>query len=83
MELLNLIGGTHMPATTEKWIDLIDPSTGKVYGRLPRSGAPEVENAVDAASKAFPEWSSLGADKRAECIDKLADFISENAAMLA
>jgi aminomuconate-semialdehyde/2-hydroxymuconate-6-semialdehyde dehydrogenase len=83
MKLLNLIGGTHVPATTETWIDLIDPSTGKVYGKLPRSGAPDVETAVEAANAAFPEWSSFSSDKRAACIDRLADFISENAEMLA
>ena len=83
MEVLNLINGSHLPAEGGEWLDLIDPSKGTSYGRLARSSAVDVEKAVNSASNAFEEWSSWSADKRAECIDKLADKIKENAGMLA
>ena len=38
MEVLNLIDGSHKPAKGGEWIELIDPSKGKSYGRIPRSG---------------------------------------------
>ena len=49
MEVLNLINGSHRPAEGGEWLDLIDPSKGKSYGRIPRSGAEDVEKAVSAS----------------------------------
>lgn len=83
MEVLNLINGSHSPAQGGDWLDLIDPSKGKSYGRIPRSSAEDVNLAVKAARNAFESWSTLSAEKRSECIDKLADKIQENASMLA
>lgn len=83
MEVLNLINGSHCPAEGGEWLDLIDPSKGKSYGRIPRSGKEDVDKAVAAASDAFHEWSSWSAEKRSECIDRLADKIQENAGRLA
>ena len=83
MEVLNLINGSHAPAKGGEWLDLIDPSKGKSYGRIPRSGKGDVDQAVKSASHAFEEWSSWSAEKRSECIDRLADKIQENAGFLA
>ena len=77
MEVLNLINGSHAPAKGGEWLDLIDPSKGKSYGRIPRSGKGDVDQAVKSASHAFEEWSSWSAEKRSECIDRLADKIQE------
>ncbi|MEC7654456.1 MAG: aldehyde dehydrogenase [Bacteroidota bacterium] len=83
MEVLNLINGSHSPAKGGDWLDLIDPSKGKPYGRIPRSGAEDVNLAVKAARNAFESWSTMNAEKRSECIEKLADKIQENSSMLA
>lgn len=83
MEVLNLINGSHSPAKGGDWLDLIDPSKGKPYGRIPRSGAEDVNLAVKAARNAFESWSTMSAEKRSECIEKLADKIQENSSMLA
>ena len=60
MEVLNLINGGHDPAVGGEWLDLIDPSKGKSYGRIPRSGKEDVDKAVAAASDAFHkgEWKN-------------------------
>ena len=83
MEVLNLINGSHLPAKSGDWLDLIDPSKGKSYGRIPRSSAEDVNLAVKAARNAFESWSTMSAEKRSECIEKLADKIQENSSMLA
>ena len=83
MEVLNLINGRHEPAKGGEWLDLIDPSRGKSYGRAPRSGKDDVNQAVQSASNAFEEWSSWSVEKRSECIDRLADKVQENAGLLA
>ena len=49
--LENYINGKFCPC--ENHIDSYDPSTGKVYCKVPDSGPDEVEEAVQAAKKAF------------------------------
>lgn len=49
--LENFIGGKFVPCANH--IDSYDPSTGKVYCKVPDSGEEEVDMAVKAASEAF------------------------------
>jgi len=83
MEVLNLIQGKLSSAKSGEWIDLTDPSTGKVYGRLPRSGSEDVNLAVESANKAFKSWSDTPSNDRAACLNRLADLIAKNAEPLA
>ena len=55
-DILNLIDGAHLPAQSGTWLDNVEPATGAVYGRIPRSGEADVEAAVAAARAAFPAW---------------------------
>lgn len=82
-DILNLIGGTFAPAHSGEWLDNIEPATGQVYGRIPRSGAEDVEAAVSAARAAFPAWRAWSPTDRRAVLMKLADKVAENAAMLA
>jgi aminomuconate-semialdehyde/2-hydroxymuconate-6-semialdehyde dehydrogenase len=78
MEVLNLINGSHGPAVSGKTLDLTDPSKGEVYGSIPRSAGEDVDLAVAAAKAAFDNWKNTPAEKRGECLDKLADKVREN-----
>jgi len=40
-------------------VEVVDPSTGEVLARVPRSTPAEVDRAVDAAQAAFLEWSRV------------------------
>ena len=83
MEVLNLIQGKLLSATGGEWLDLTDPSKGKVYGRLPRSGAEDVNLAVESANKAFKSWSATPPAERAACLNRLADLVAKNAQHLS
>ena len=83
MEVLNLIQGKLLSATGGEWLDLTDPSKGKVYGRLPRSGAEDVNLAVESAHKAFKSWSGTPHAERAACLNRLADLVAKNAQHLS
>ncbi|PCJ82062.1 MAG: 2-hydroxymuconic semialdehyde dehydrogenase [Bacteroidetes bacterium] len=83
MKVLNLINGVLSPASSNKWLDLTNPSLGKVYGQLPRSGSDEVELSVSAASSAFKSWAATPVGERAACMSRLADLVQKNADMLA
>ena len=83
MEVLNLIQGKFISAKSGEWLDLTNPSKGKVYGRLPRSGSEDVNLAVESANKAFKSWSDTPSNDRAACLNRLADLIAKNAELLS
>lgn len=45
------IGGKAVPAESGQWIDSFDPFTGKVWSRVARGGAADVDKAVRSAHK--------------------------------
>jgi len=83
MEVLNLIQGKLISAKSGEWLDLTNPSTGKVYGRLPRSRSEDVNLAVESANKAFTSWSETPSSERAACLNRLADLVAKNADLLS
>ena len=81
MQALNFIDGKLQP--TASTLDLVSPGNGSVYGSMPRSGKAEVDQAVAAAKRAFPDWAATPAVERARCLDRLADLVAANASELA
>ena len=65
------------------YLDNLDPAEGKVYSLAPDSDAEDVKLAVDAASKAFPDWSSMQVEKRSSLLMKLADLVDRDREKLA
>ena len=56
----NFINGHFLPPDSGAYLDNINPATGKVYSHIPDSGESDVQKAVEAARRAFPEWSRAG-----------------------
>jgi betaine-aldehyde dehydrogenase len=69
----NLIGGELKPAASGATMDLIDPSTGKVYATAPRSGEQDVDDACRAAASAFPAWRDATPATRSRALLHIAD----------
>jgi len=61
MQLKNYIDGAFAAPSNGRYLDNYEPATGKVYSLIPDSDATDVELAVAAAKRAFPEWSGLTA----------------------
>jgi succinate-semialdehyde dehydrogenase/glutarate-semialdehyde dehydrogenase len=59
-------------------IEIVNPATDEVFATVPKGGAKEASQAVDAAFEAFSEWSKFSAYERAELIWKWHDLINEN-----
>jgi betaine-aldehyde dehydrogenase len=74
-EVKNLIGGELRDAADGQHMDLIDPSTGKVFGTAPRSGVEDVEAACQAAGNAFPAWRDATPAERSLALLRIADAI--------
>ena len=64
-------------------IDVINPATEKVFTTVAKATETEAEAAVQAAKKAFGEWSVTPVEERQQLLAKLADAIEENAEDLA
>ncbi len=82
-EYLNLIGGELRPATGGGTLDSVNPATGEVWAKIPRSTAQDAADAVAAARKALPRWSALPAAARAHVLRNVAYAFAQNAKELA
>jgi betaine-aldehyde dehydrogenase len=74
-ETRNLIGGELRHAASGETMDLVDPSTGKVFATAPRSGAEDVDAACRAAADAFPAWRDATPAERSLALLRIADAI--------
>jgi len=84
MEIIqNYIGGKLVDAQNGQSFDNYNPAEGKVYSQIPDSNTTDVQAAVDAASKAFPSWSSTSRSDRSNLLLKIAELIDANHDRLA
>jgi succinate-semialdehyde dehydrogenase/glutarate-semialdehyde dehydrogenase len=68
-----LIGGEWVGG--ERWIEVDDPATGTVIGRVPRLGSAETLRAIDAAEQAMGPWSRLTGKERSRILRRYHDLI--------
>jgi malonate-semialdehyde dehydrogenase (acetylating)/methylmalonate-semialdehyde dehydrogenase len=69
------INGKFVESSSGKYMEIYDPSTGEVIAETPCCTAAEVESAIAAAGKAFPEWSNTPCAKRVEVLYKFRDLL--------
>jgi malonate-semialdehyde dehydrogenase (acetylating)/methylmalonate-semialdehyde dehydrogenase len=68
--LKNYIGGRWIEAEGADAIDVVNPANGEVLGQVPLSSRSQVDEAVQAARAAFPEWRATPPLERARaCFD--------------
>lgn len=79
----NFIGGEFVAPVSGEYFDVISPVDGKVFTKVARSTAEDIELALDAAHKAAPEWNNSSATERSNLLWKIADTIEANLEMLA
>ena len=76
--LLNYIAGEWRPSSAAEYLDVVNPATVEVLGRVPLSPAAEVDQAARAASAAFPGWRRIPASERAQYLFKLKGLLEEH-----
>ncbi|ALE82191.1 aldehyde dehydrogenase family protein [Pseudonocardia sp. HH130629-09] len=72
---LYIDGGWIASAATE-WIEVLDPATGKSLADVPAGDAADVDRAVRAARRAFPDWAATAPPERAAFVSRLADELA-------
>lgn len=79
----NWIDGKAQESKATKWIDLTNPATNEVIGRVPESTRPEMEEAVESCKKAFAHWRGTSIVSRQQCMFRLQELIRRNMKKLA
>ncbi len=79
------IDGEPVEAAAGEWLDVQNPATGEVIGRVPAGTQADVDRAVAAARRAFADgrWRKMWIPERVAILEKLADLIDEHTPALA
>ncbi|MDY6876633.1 MAG: CoA-acylating methylmalonate-semialdehyde dehydrogenase [Chloroflexota bacterium] len=77
LEIKNYIDGEWV-ASQGEIKDVVNPATGKVIARVPISTKDEIDEAVDAAKEAFPDWRRTPPLARVRCLFRLKELLEEN-----
>lgn len=77
------INGRWVGAGSNETIDVTNPATGETLGTIPKMGADETREAIEAANEAYPAWRAKTAKERAAILRKWFDLMMENQEDLA
>jgi aldehyde dehydrogenase len=79
----NFIGGKWVAPVDGDYFDAITPVTGKPFVKVARSGAADIELALDAAHGAAEAWGRTSTTERSNILLKIADRMEEHLEELA
>ena len=79
----NFVGGKWVAPTKGEYFDVITPINGKPYTKAARSGAEDVELALDAAHAAADKWGRTAPADRSNVLLRIADRMEANLELLA
>src|ERR1700690_3305425 len=72
------IDGAWIKVTAGNEINVDDPATGEIIGSVPKMGAGQTRQAIEAAARAFPAWRSRTAKERALVLRRWFDLMVAN-----
>lgn len=77
LKIKNYIDGEWVESAGEVK-DVVNPATGKTIATVPISTKDEIDEAVEAAKEAFPDWRRTPPLARARCLFRLKGLLEEN-----
>jgi malonate-semialdehyde dehydrogenase (acetylating) / methylmalonate-semialdehyde dehydrogenase len=81
--LQNHVGGRWVTPETREHADVYNPATGRVIARAPLSTRADLDAAVQAAKRAFPEWRDTPVVQRARAMFRFVELLEAHAEELA
>jgi aminomuconate-semialdehyde/2-hydroxymuconate-6-semialdehyde dehydrogenase len=78
LQIRNFIDGQFVEPVGGKYIDNIEPATGKPYSQVADSDSRDVDLAVAAAEAAFADWSKKTTAERSDILLRIADLIERD-----
>jgi aldehyde dehydrogenase len=79
----NFIGGKWVEPRSGRYFENFSPVNGRLLCEVARSDAGDIEAALDAAHAAREAWGRTSVAERAVILNKIADRMEENIALLA
>ena len=76
--MLNFIDGEWRRSSATEHLDVINPATNELLGKVPLSPASEVEEAAQAAATAFETWRRTPATERIQYLFKLKQLMEDH-----
>ena len=70
-KIFNYIDGKLAKPEKAKYIDVFNPSRGKIYARCPESTSSDLKSAVTSATKAFNSWREFSNEQRSKILFKI------------
>jgi len=77
-QLLNYVGGKWKRSRASEFLDVRNPATAETMVRVPLSPAEEVNEAVQAAQAAFPDWRRTPPTERIQYLFKLKRLLDDH-----
>ena len=70
--------GQWRESATDAYVDCFDPSTGEVIARTPHCTPEEVDQAVEAAQRAFPAWADTPVGTRVQVLFRMKALLDRH-----
>ncbi|KAM6462124.1 methylmalonate-semialdehyde/malonate-semialdehyde dehydrogenase [acylating], mitochondrial isoform 2-T2 [Liasis olivaceus] len=72
------IDGKFVESKSNEWIDIYNPATNEVVGRVPKATQSEMEAAVASCKKSLPNWSEISILSRQQVFLRYQQLIKDN-----
>lgn len=79
----HLIGGAWQDGEAQDTITVYDPATGETVAQMTEASLAQADAAIAAAAAAFPAWSALSINRRAEIVGRMKSIVEANIEDLA
>jgi aldehyde dehydrogenase (NAD+) len=77
------IDGQWVASSGSEWIEVENPATEQIIGRVPSGTAADVDRAVAAARAAFDGWAATSPEERGKYLSRLHDAMATRAESVA
>ena len=74
-----LINGTWRPSSSSDWLDVVNPATEEVVGKVAIAQISDLDEALDAANSAFKIWRNTAPFARYKIMRRAADILRNRA----
>ncbi len=72
------INGEYIESKSNKWIEVENPATGEIIGKVPKATDREINLACESAYKAFEEFSKTSLEERISYIEKFKNWLVDH-----
>ncbi|HVK97814.1 MAG TPA: CoA-acylating methylmalonate-semialdehyde dehydrogenase, partial [Flavisolibacter sp.] len=82
-QVQNFLNGEFVNAETSRFLSVVSPLNGEQLSKVPMSNAIDLDNAVNAAKKAFEKWSKVPIKERVQVFFRYKTLLENNLQELA